>query len=350
MLVDLKTVLDELVKAEQHDAAGLLREKLCPKQVAAPVGETTKVENKNLGNDAEGYMKGGNSIPRQENGATYHLGVKEGEIHPRILTVGSPQRARAIARKFLENITEVESNRQMVTVSGTYKGVNVSICACLMGSPNFDMFFREAGAVLNCPLAIIRLGTCGLNNADVDPGTIMVARKGAVYAFRNYLHFDGAAVEQQEEMCQDPYFFSAAVLPDETLTDLLVAKLHAAVGKEQVYEGLNACGESFYSTQGRIDPLTVDKNEKVLDTFDAIGVDYIDMETHQMLHLSKCRKLPTLATGCAIGIVNRKNPSKVVTADMLHELETLAGQAVLDALVEIQLPSVEKNCGGFLCC
>lgn len=348
-LVDLASILDELVSTNQHDAANLIKEKFCPQQIEdAGVADTT--EKKNLGDDAEGYMKGGNTIPRQENGATYHLGVKEGEIHPRILTVGSPQRARSIGKKFLENYTEVESNRQMLTVSGTFKGVPISICASLMGSPNFDMFFREAGAVLNCPLAIIRLGTCGLNNENVDPGTVMVASKGSVYAFRNYLHFDGAAVKTQDNCTADPYFFSAPVASDPILTDLLVSKLETALGKEKIYCGLNACGESFYSTQGRVDPLTVDNNEGVLPTFDKIGVDYIDMETHQMLHLAKCRKLPTMATGCAIGIINRKNPSKVVTADMLHELELVAGEAVLDTLAEIQLPEVNKRCGGTWCC
>ncbi|CDJ58577.1 uridine phosphorylase, putative [Eimeria maxima] len=71
-------------------------------------------------------------------GSLYHLGVKSGEINPRIITVGDRDRASIIAQEFLQDVKEYEKTRNFRTFSGTYKGVPVSIVSIGMGAPNMD--------------------------------------------------------------------------------------------------------------------------------------------------------------------------------------------------------------------
>ena len=52
-------------------------------------------------------------------GRLYHIGLKAGELHPRILTVGDRDRARMIAAALLEDVKEYESSRDFLTYSGT---------------------------------------------------------------------------------------------------------------------------------------------------------------------------------------------------------------------------------------
>lgn len=50
----------------------------------------------------------------------------------------------------------------------------------LMGTANMDFAVRESLAVVEGPVAIIRLGTCGVVQAPGMVGNLQVATKGAV--------------------------------------------------------------------------------------------------------------------------------------------------------------------------
>jgi uridine phosphorylase len=56
----------------------------------------------------------------------------------------------------------------------------VSIITTLMGMPNMDFVVREARAVVDGQMAIIRLGTCGALRPPATLGSFMVASPGAV--------------------------------------------------------------------------------------------------------------------------------------------------------------------------
>jgi uridine phosphorylase len=75
------------------------------------------------------------NFPRDSEGRVYHIGVRYGEVANRILTVGDPARAKAIAR-WLDTEKESgrpvftkQSHRGFLTITGRYKGVPVSIMA-----------------------------------------------------------------------------------------------------------------------------------------------------------------------------------------------------------------------------
>jgi nucleoside phosphorylase len=64
--------------------------------------------------------------------------------------------------------------------AGLYQGTPVSIITTLMGMPNMDFVVREARAVVDGQMAIIRLGTCGALRPPAQLGSFMVASPGAV--------------------------------------------------------------------------------------------------------------------------------------------------------------------------
>jgi uridine phosphorylase len=64
--------------------------------------------------------------------------------------------------------------------AGLYQGTPISIITTLMGMPNMDFVVREARAVVDGQMAIIRLGTCGALRPPARLGSFMVASPGAV--------------------------------------------------------------------------------------------------------------------------------------------------------------------------
>jgi uridine phosphorylase len=77
----------------------------------------------------------GANFPRDAEGRVYHIGVKQGDVANRILTVGDHVRAKRIAQLLDSEeeaghpVFEKLSQRGFLTITGRYKGVPVSIIA-----------------------------------------------------------------------------------------------------------------------------------------------------------------------------------------------------------------------------
>lgn len=114
------------------------------------------------------------NFPKDQAQRTYHVGTRRGEACNRVLTVGDHGRALQIA----QNLDKVPapfihtSKRNFTTVTGRYKGTPVTIIAIGMGGPNTDFFVREVREIVDGPMAIIRLGTCGCIGSFAKTGTI----------------------------------------------------------------------------------------------------------------------------------------------------------------------------------
>jgi len=97
-------------------------------------------------------------------------------------------------------------------------------------------------------------------------------------------------------------------------------------------------GDSFYGSQGRIDPNFEDKNEGLLEDVCAAYPEALtcEMETFQLLHLAKSSKGSIIASAAKIILANR------ITADVLDsqtmaKVESLGGKAVLQAIAEAEI-------------
>ncbi|KFG58043.1 phosphorylase family protein [Toxoplasma gondii RUB] len=276
-------------------------------------------------------------------GHVYHLGVRRGDVYPRILTVGHTARADFLADSLLEakrSRLSLTSSRFFKVHSGYYKGTKVSIIATGMGAPMIELLMREVSYITDGPLAVVRLGTCSLLNPRLRPGCLVVATKGVMGCYNDYTFFDGSMEDGACLKGVSPYVITRPCAPDHELSNRIVENISKAVDDPSLLHlGLHASAENFYACQGHVDNLFNDRNEKLIDQLLSHGVDSMDMESHQLLHLANRRFKPVKAAAAHIGISHRTNDqfAHPITAEVLNERVLLGGRACLDALVSVQM-------------
>lgn len=97
---------------------------------------------------------------------TPHIEAKVGEIAKTVLMPGDPLRAKFMAERYLENVKEVNSVRNMLMYTGTYKGKEVSICGSGMGVPSIGIYSYELFKFYDVD-TIIRVGSTGAYSEEL---------------------------------------------------------------------------------------------------------------------------------------------------------------------------------------
>jgi len=188
----------------------------------------------------------------------------------------------------------------------------------------------------------------------------VIASEGSGFVVRNPSYFvynyDDNSKSDDMSKVLTPYTFHKVAPADKNLSSALEIQLLKLIDNDRVIKGLNVTAESFYSSQGRIDDAFDDCNTDVIDS---ILLEYpnattLEMETFMLFHLAKCCKIPIMASAAgntllsvkllfsllfhvlAIVVANRKS-SLVVDEDLLKELESKGGLAMLEALISIDL-------------
>ena len=120
-------------------------------------------------------MKNAN-FPVDEDNRTYHIHIKRGEAANRVITVGDLSRALRFAKLpgFVPMFMHT-APRLFTTITGTFKGVPVTIIVSLMGIPNMDFTVREIRYVIEGPMSCIRVGSCGSPATHTKVGEIVCA-------------------------------------------------------------------------------------------------------------------------------------------------------------------------------
>lgn len=280
-----------------------------------------------------------NGVPRSQ-GRLTHLGLADGELASKIVVVGANSRAELLAG-LLEpvepdgKVFRLSSDRGFITYTGRYAGERVSVVAAGMGLAMMDFFVREARAVVNGPMAIVRFGTCGGLQAAQGAGGIAVASKGAVGVRRNFDAFaDGV-----DRKPGNPYLVSSICPADGPLSEAVLVEMKKDLGDNRVHAGINATADSFYGSQGRRDRNFVDENEDLVDDL-AKDPDMIsmEMETFMLFHLAQCsRPRNSVRAAAAAVIVANRATGDVVDADTLRNLEREGGESILRALAGFAL-------------
>ena len=99
---------------------------------------------------------------------TPHNHAKPGDYAEAVLLPGDPLRAKWIAETFFENPKLVNSVRNCLGYTGTWKGRPVSVQASGMGQPSLAIYVHELINVYGVK-SLIRVGTCGGLNTRVAP-------------------------------------------------------------------------------------------------------------------------------------------------------------------------------------
>jgi uridine phosphorylase len=300
-------------------------------------------------------------------------------------------RAHRIAKAFDggKPLFEFNSQRNFLTLTGTFKGVPISIVAIGMGFSVVDFFVRECRAVVEGEMIIVRLGSCGSLQPEYGIGTVVVP-KASFGISRNYdyFHHDTTADERRSGALE-PYLITKPLDADQEVHDALLAALEAdkpknsaeLFGGEEVKaagDTVNASADSFYGSQGRIDPAFVDANANLIDVIRdrRPGVATLEMETFLLNHLAaaandaidlaqKNGEQPVHKGKIRTGAVQmmcvpnspasntragtdrslarnsfaNRNTSAFISPEQCETLEHWAGKSVLTALANIQIPN-----------
>ena len=212
-------------------------------------------------------------------GSIFHLHLKPEQLADTIILVGDPERVEVIAR-YLDHIECKALNREFNSVTGSYKGKRMTILSTGIGIGNIDIAMTELDALANIDfstrtvkehireLTILRLGTSGALQPDIEVGDIVFARTSlgfdgllSYYANRNMvcdLALEQAFVEHVEwdNLMPRPYFVDAS----KELWNLF---------KEGTTEGITIAAPGFYAPQGRwvrLKPADEAMNQKI-ETF-----------------------------------------------------------------------------------
>ena len=151
------------------------------------------------------------------------------ELAPDVVVVGDPQRARAVGER-LEGARELASNREYLSITGTYRGRPVTVVSHGVGGPGAGVAFEElcrGGAQ-----RIVRAGTAGGLQPSVLDGAVVVAT---------------AAVREDglTDLLVPPGFPAVA---DARLTIALEeAARSSGVGPDRLHRGLVYSNAAFYS-------------------------------------------------------------------------------------------------------
>jgi len=97
---------------------------------------------------------------------TPHIQAKKDEFAKTVLMPGDPLRAKYIADTFLSDVVEVNTIRNMLMYTGTYKGKKVSICGSGMGVPSIGIYSYELFKFYDVD-TIIRIGSAGAYSEDL---------------------------------------------------------------------------------------------------------------------------------------------------------------------------------------
>ncbi|MFI3252523.1 MAG: purine-nucleoside phosphorylase [bacterium] len=115
---------------------------------------------------------------------TPHINAKnKSDFAKTVLMPGDPLRAKFIADTFLENVVEVNSVRNMLGYTGTYKGKKISVMGSGMGMPSIGIYSYELFAFYGVE-NIIRIGSAGSYSEDLDVYDVVLA--SAAYSESSY--------------------------------------------------------------------------------------------------------------------------------------------------------------------
>lgn len=254
-----------------------------------------------------------------EDGSIFHLHLKPGEIADTVILVGDPARVSTIAKYLDSQEIEVE-NREFKTITGIYKGKQISIVSTGIGTDNIDIVVNELDALVNIDfstrkaklnlkkLNLIRIGTSGAIQKDIPLDSFVLSTKSIgfdgmlnFYAGRDSvsdLDFEKAFIHDVSwnNNLAHPYIVSAS------------NKLINLFDDNKTIKGVTISANGFYGPQGRV--LRLALNNPDINTlieefrYKGLKITNYEMESSAIAGLSALLGHDAI-TICAI-IANRK--------------------------------------------
>lgn len=202
----------------------------------------------------------------------YHIDLGPGELAEYILLPGDPDRTARIATR-LDSVELERRHREFAAVTGTYKGLRVSIVSTGIGTDNMEIVVAEMLAITDHP-TFIRVGSSGALQPEIALGDLAITA-GAVRLETTtswFVHDGYPAVADYEAVCA------------------LVEAAHRLGHRHHV--GITATAPGFFGAQGRPIPRLPIRYPDLAEDMTRQRVMNFEMEASALLvlaGLARCR-------------------------------------------------------------
>jgi uridine phosphorylase len=209
----------------------------------------------------------------------YHIDLGPGELAEYLLLPGDPDRTTKIGR-LLDDVELEHRHREFASVTGTYRGLRVSIVSTGIGTDNVEIAVAEILAITKRP-TFIRVGSSGALQPEIGLGDLLIST-GAVRLETTtswFVHDGYPAVADYEAV---------------------IALIEAAEGLGHRYHvGLTATAPGFFGAQGRPIPQLPIRYPDLAEDMARQRVMNFEMEASALLvlaGLARCRAGVVCAT------------------------------------------------------
>ena len=234
-------------------------------------------------------------------GSVYHLNLNPENIGDTIIFVGDQNRVPKVA-KYFDTIEFETQKREFRTITGTFKGMKISVISTGIGPDNIDIVLNELDALVNIdlktrtvkkvhkPLTIVRIGTSGSLQKDIPVDSFVLAKYGL--GFDGMLHaYD---CESILETAMEDAFIKHTSYSNRKSRPYIVKNSNSLENRlisDKVFTGITGTAGGFYGPQGRILRLAIQDNNlnTKIDSFNFNGmqVTNLEMETSAIYGLAK---------------------------------------------------------------
>lgn len=255
-------------------------------------------------------------------GSIFHLHLLPEQLADKIILVGDPGRVAAVAAHFEHTEMQV-SNREFVTVTGSYKGKRITVLSTGIGTDNIDIVVNELDALANIDLhtrtekpsptslTLVRIGTTGGMQPDIPVGSALISEKSIgfdgmlnFYAGRDTVSDLEFETAMKQHLDWNPQLAAPYVVDsDQELMD--------RIGGSEMLRGVTISANGFYGPQGRVlrldlaDPTLNDKIESF--RFGKYKITNYEMEGSAIAGLARLMGHKAM-TVCVV-IANRRIPA-----------------------------------------
>lgn len=271
-------------------------------------------------------------------GSLYHIRLTRSTLANKVLLVGDPGRVNMF-KEIFESIEFESDNREIHVLTGRYHGQRLTALSTGMGCDNIDIVLTELDAVRHVehgewkaestdlsPLQLVRIGTSGSLQADIDCGSHVASAYavGLDGLMNYYREWDTPLPDMEQAFDRHLELDSRLAHPYCVQgSPLLLNKIAI-----DMHRGITATAPGFYGPQGRtirLHPAVGDLNERLATfSYDGLPVTNLEMETSAIYGFSHLLGHQAL-TVCLI-IANR--PRGTFLNDYHPQMRQLVGTVV----------------------
>ncbi len=290
-----------------------------------------------------------NIIPESElvlndDGSVYHLHLKGEHVADTVILVGDPGRVAQVV-DFFDSVEFQASNREFVTVTGSYRNQRFTVLSTGIGTDNIDIVMNELDAAINIDLQsrsplphrkslnIVRIGTSGALHPDIPVDSFVISTHGLGLDGLIY-YYDYQFTDNESDIMT--VLNKHLKWNSNLATPYIVAASEKMIDRlgQGMISGITATATGFYGPQGRKLNIKVRNRQmhRLFRSFEYQGhrITNFEMETSGLYALGKMLGYQC-CTCCAI-IANRV--TKRYSKDHNSVINQLI-KLVLDRLVGI---------------